>query len=262
MRRVLLTTDQSSCFHRHRRRRGRSAAADAGQGACAYVPVGYNWTGFYLGINGGYAWGRSHWTLRRRSIRRHGRRTAGYNWQAWQPVGVRSEGDIDWTNIKALHQHLPDRLQTKNNWLGTVRGRVGYAWDRVMPYVTGGLASATSKPINRFAGVTTPSRLGVGGGVEAALPAIGPRSSNTFTSISARQLRRRSAAPTASVPCRSRAAELPVLTDIEHKAPDTSGLLAHERQYSFSILDHSYGKNTVKMWQLKLSNTHRQAKFY
>ena len=27
----------------------------------AYMPVGYNWTGFYLGVNGGYAWGRSHW---------------------------------------------------------------------------------------------------------------------------------------------------------------------------------------------------------
>jgi len=25
-------------------------------------------------------------------------------------------------------------------WLGTVRGRVGYAFDRVLPYVTGGLA--------------------------------------------------------------------------------------------------------------------------
>jgi hypothetical protein len=24
------------------------------------VPVGYDWAGFYPGINGGYAWGRSH----------------------------------------------------------------------------------------------------------------------------------------------------------------------------------------------------------
>ena len=30
--------------------------------------------------------------------------------------------------------------QTKNSWLGTVRGRVGYAFDRFMPYFTGGLA--------------------------------------------------------------------------------------------------------------------------
>ena len=30
--------------------------------APAYLPIGYNWTGFYVGINGGYAWGRSHWS--------------------------------------------------------------------------------------------------------------------------------------------------------------------------------------------------------
>ena len=27
-----------------------------------YTPVGYNWTGFYLGVNGGYGWGRSRWS--------------------------------------------------------------------------------------------------------------------------------------------------------------------------------------------------------
>src|SRR2546421_10958970 len=29
--------------------------------APVYVPLAYNWTGFYLGINGGYGWGRSSW---------------------------------------------------------------------------------------------------------------------------------------------------------------------------------------------------------
>src|SRR4029078_3970774 len=29
--------------------------------APAFVPVGYNWTGFYVGINGGYGWGSSNW---------------------------------------------------------------------------------------------------------------------------------------------------------------------------------------------------------
>jgi hypothetical protein len=30
--------------------------------------------------------------------------------------------------------------QTRNNWLGTARGRVGYSFDRFLPYFTGGLA--------------------------------------------------------------------------------------------------------------------------
>ena len=35
--------------------------------------------------------------------------------------------------------------ETRNNWLATVRGRLGYAFDRFLPYITGGLArSATS----------------------------------------------------------------------------------------------------------------------
>ncbi|MGA8651485.1 MAG: outer membrane beta-barrel protein, partial [Xanthobacteraceae bacterium] len=32
--------------------------------------------------------------------------------------------------------------ETKSNWLATVRGRAGYAWDRVLFYGTGGAAFA------------------------------------------------------------------------------------------------------------------------
>lgn len=30
--------------------------------------------------------------------------------------------------------------EIRNKWLGTARGRLGYAFDRIMPYVTGGAA--------------------------------------------------------------------------------------------------------------------------
>jgi outer membrane immunogenic protein len=51
------------------------------------------------------------------------------------------EGDIDWTNIKGhTFAFCAPGCETSNSWLATVRGRVGYTFDRFMPYVTGGLA--------------------------------------------------------------------------------------------------------------------------
>ncbi len=114
------------------------------------------------------------------------------------------EGDIDWTNIKGtfVNATCPTGCQTKNNWLGTVRGRVGYAWDRVMPYVTGGLAVGD---IEANQSVSPASTTPMSAGRPAAVskprwPAIGPPSSNISTSISAHQLRRACHArvPTAS----------------------------------------------------------------
>jgi outer membrane immunogenic protein len=145
--------------------------------APAYMPVGYNWTGFYLGINGGYGWGRSNWSgYGTRSDPSGGMvgGTIGYNWQGMgSPWVFGLEGDIDWTNLKSSFTNVacPLGCETKNNWIGTVRGRVGYAWDRVMPYVTGGLAVGDIEA-NRtgFAGVRdTKVGWSAGGGIEAAL---------------------------------------------------------------------------------------------
>jgi outer membrane immunogenic protein len=145
--------------------------------APAYVPVGYNWTGFYVGINGGYAWGSSRWSSFGANANPSGGMvggTAGYNWQAaGSPWVFGLEGDIDWTDIKGtfVSAACPTGCQTKNDWLGTVRGRLGYAWDRVMPYVTGGLAVGDIKANQfGFAGVsTTNAGWSAGAGVEGAL---------------------------------------------------------------------------------------------
>jgi outer membrane immunogenic protein len=113
--------------------------------APAMIPV-YNWTGFYLGINGGYGWGRSNWTAFGLDADPRGGLvggTIGYNWQGiGSPFVFGLEGDIDWSGIKgtAITATCPTGCETRNSWLGTGRGRLGYAFDRWMPYITGGVA--------------------------------------------------------------------------------------------------------------------------
>ena len=125
-----------------------ASAADLPRGpvpykAPAYVAQ-YNWTGFYLGINGGGGFGDSSWNGFAVSNSPSGGMiggTAGYNWQgAGSPWVFGLEGDIDWTSLKDSSACGALNCQTKNNWLGTARGRVGYAFDRFLPYFTGGLA--------------------------------------------------------------------------------------------------------------------------
>jgi outer membrane immunogenic protein len=141
-----------------------------------YVQPLYNWTGFYVGINGGGGWGRSDFSdpFATGSFKTSGGLvggTLGYNYQVGQAVfGV--EGDIDWSNIRgsAVCGAIAT-CETKNDWLGTVRGRLGYAFDRFMPYVTGGLAIGDIKTSIAGVGSAHDTKTGwtLGGGLEAAL---------------------------------------------------------------------------------------------
>ncbi len=137
-----------------------------------YNPV-FNWTGFYIGINGGGAWGRSTWDSADTFTVSGGLigGTAGYNWQVGQAVlGI--EGDVDWTNISGTTTTLcPQGCKTSNTWLSTVRGRLGYAFDRFLPYITGGLAVGDIRAsVPGFAGASaTNAGWTLGGGVEFAL---------------------------------------------------------------------------------------------
>jgi len=124
-----------------------ASAADLPRGAPYRAPVyapQYNWTGFYLGINGGGGFGDSDWNGFAVSNKPSGGMiggTAGYNWQgAGSPWVFGLEGDVDWTNIKDSSACGALNCQTRNNWFGTARGRVGYAFDRFLPYFTGGAA--------------------------------------------------------------------------------------------------------------------------
>ena len=136
----------------------------------------YNWSGFYAGVNGGGGWGHSWWNTNATGFPVSGGQaggTAGYNWQLGGVVlGV--EGDLDWSGFKGgvTTPGCPTGCSTSDSWLSTVRGRVGYSFGRVMPYVTGGLAVGDIRAATPgFAGgdATNPGWT-AGGGVEFALP--------------------------------------------------------------------------------------------
>lgn len=110
-----------------------------------HVAAVYNWTGFYAGINAGWGWGTGSLSGPPPSGDLEGSGgviggTLGYNWQNNQFVfGI--ETDLAWSGIET-DSGCGGGLtcNVSNDWLGTVRGRVGLAMDRFMPYVTGGLA--------------------------------------------------------------------------------------------------------------------------
>ena len=76
---------------------------------------------------------------------------------------------------------------TKDTWLGTARLRVGYAWDRWLPYLTGGAAFGNIK-MTPNTGLENPRPKSVGPPAAASngpSPDHGRRNSNISMSISA-----------------------------------------------------------------------------
>jgi outer membrane immunogenic protein len=157
---------------------GSAAAADLSRPApqqyykAPVAQLAYSWTGFYLGINGGGGFGRSAWDTTGGFNTSGGLvgGTAGYNYQVGQAVfGV--EGDIDWADISGTTNNgCAFGCRTKDDWLSTVRGRIGYAADRFMPFITGGGAFGDIKANTLgFSGSDTRAGWTIGGGLEFAL---------------------------------------------------------------------------------------------
>ena len=124
----------------------------------------YNWSGFYIGGNGG--WGQSHncWDIvdpfgvafadgcRERSGGLFGGQI-GYRWQASQWVfGLEAQGD--WADLSNQRVSLFNPLfstRTQTDGIGLFTGQIGYAWNAALFYLKGG-AAVTS---NRFSILTT-----------------------------------------------------------------------------------------------------------
>jgi len=150
---------------------GSASAADLRARPAAPAPM-FTWTGCYGGVNAGYAWKNTHYDIgfndgtapgffepffAAGAIPSHydihpegalGGLQAGCNYQFGQFV-IGIEGDFDWGNVEG-HQtintaataagFLPAFSTASEDLreLGTVRGRIGYAIDRLLLFATAG----------------------------------------------------------------------------------------------------------------------------
>jgi outer membrane immunogenic protein len=146
-------------------------AAPLPRAPVGYVPVipTFTWTGFYLGLNGGYGFGQTKWTTPSGPVGGFATDgwlaggTIGGNYEIGQFV-VGAEGDIDWQNLRGGQTSglcapaIIGGCATASNWLATIRGRVGFAAERILVYATGGGAFTNIKP--------STGALSYGGGTE------------------------------------------------------------------------------------------------
>ena len=142
----------------------------------------FSWSGFYIGINGGYGWGHSDWNngpMGNVSMNVKGGLlggTIGYNLQTGSWVwGLEGDLDASWMDGSSVGGGAGTvcsgaGCSTKNKWFGTARGRIGYAWDRWLPYITGGASFGDIKATANSGNSVDKSKVGwtVGAGVEWA----------------------------------------------------------------------------------------------
>ena len=172
---------------------GSAMAADLGP-APIYkaqpAPEVFYWSGCYVGVEGGYAWGRTKDTAVTGA--NPGRDinsgfnlnggiaggTLGCNYQTANLV-LGLETDLSWTDKKGQAFDIPPFgagafSQRSESWIDTVRARGGFAWNRTYLYGTAGAAGAkigiTVCTADSFCVSDSATKWGwtVGGGIEWA----------------------------------------------------------------------------------------------
>lgn len=170
-----------------------------------YAPVN-SWAGFYIGANGGGAWNADNSTLKLTGIDDVGTNfaTTSSTKADLDPTGGFGGGQIGYNiqrgrfvfGIEADFQgsHVEDSIKAKVvaddatstadlsdnlRWFGTVRGRIGYTFDRALVYATGGFAFGRVESNLKVVGDDgntatahnddTQTGFVVGGGIEYAL---------------------------------------------------------------------------------------------
>ena len=145
-------------------------------------PPPINWTGLYVGINGGYSFGGSSWTDSVTGSASGNFGTSGFlfggtvgaNYQVGRFV-FGMEADGDWADASGFGTFTATSLcaggcLTSSNWLATVRGRAGYAIDHALVYGTAGAAFGDVRANFSNGSVSSATEPGwtVGAGVEFA----------------------------------------------------------------------------------------------
>lgn len=148
----------------------------------------FSWNGFYIGANLGGLWSQGNVTtnfdlggsdaLSPSGVL--GGVQAGFNYQ-FSNVVIGVEGDLDWSSAKASNTGLFGISTISHSaslpFFGDVRVRAGYAFDRFLPYVTGGVVFADLHDGVSAPGFVPPLSLGrsnstgwtIGGGAEYAI---------------------------------------------------------------------------------------------
>jgi outer membrane immunogenic protein len=134
------------------------------------LPTGFVWTGGYVGVDAGYLWGDGTFEVEGTTETADGDIDgwlagvyAGYNYQFANNLVLGLDADIAWSNADGFGQAVtggvPGPADTgilyELNWTGAARMKVGYAMDRFLPYIAGGLAFGGVDATSFTAGVAT-----------------------------------------------------------------------------------------------------------
>ncbi len=154
------------------------------------APVGYDWTGYHVGVSGGWGGGSAGYIS---SITMFGvvptsYGTSGYvvgvqsgaSWQLPNHIVIGYESEFNYADVNSNNNGgwTGAGLRSNLRWFGAERLRFGYAMGRFLPYITGGLAYGQlhTTGVENVAGFLFPTNASkwqagwtVGAGLEYAL---------------------------------------------------------------------------------------------
>jgi outer membrane immunogenic protein len=122
-------------------------------GPVEYMPA-ITWTGFYIGVHAGGVFGDTiDVTLHERGEVEEVEKASGdadntwlagvhvgYNWQTERNLVLGIEGSISAIGSHDVDFNTGEKFKVDDNFVATIRGRLGYAFGQTLVYGTGGVA--------------------------------------------------------------------------------------------------------------------------